>query len=196
MSSLIFPKAVLILNVLSFILFRAEDDELLVGYGTPARKVKKSLFFVYCKGLGRWIVYRVQGWKKRLSKIYLAHKASWRLFQGQIFPSTVRVSPWATLGTSAHTSTCWHNCGHFFFVEFSQFPNRLSRKTNQKGMEEVNRYKKVPSPSWWGFMQIAVGKSLKREKHEKESEMGGDDLSLDCCCWRVGEVENSLSIGR
>lgn len=85
----------------------------------------------------------------------------------------------------------------FLFVEFSQFPNRLSRKTNQKGMEEVYRYKKVPSPSWWGFMQIAVGKSLKKEKHEKESEMGGDDLSLDCCCCsRVGEVENSLSIGR
>ena len=63
MSNLIFPKPVVIANdILSIIPFRAEDDELLVGYGTPARKVKKKfLFFVYCKGLGRWIVYKVQG---------------------------------------------------------------------------------------------------------------------------------------
>lgn len=143
--------------ILTFIIFRAEDDELLVGYGTPARKVKKKfLFFVYYKGLGRWIVYNVQGWKKRLSKNYLAHKASWRLFQGQIFPSTVRVSPRATLGTHIYLLTQLRPFLHFcfLFVKFPQFPNRLSGKLISK-MEEVYRYK-VPSPSWWGFMQIAV----------------------------------------
>ena len=36
------------LMLLSFIIFSAEDDELLVGYGTPARKVKKKVSFL-CK---------------------------------------------------------------------------------------------------------------------------------------------------
>jgi hypothetical protein len=92
-------------------------------------------------------VYRVQGWKKRLSKIYLAHKASWRLFQGQIFPSTVRVSPWATLGTSAHTSTCWHNCGHFFLLSSLNFQIGCRGKLIRKGwkkLTDIRRYRPHP----------------------------------------------------
>lgn len=88
-----------------FIPSRAEDDELLVGYGTPVRKVKKFFLSFFCSLLrvlrdGLCTKYKVE--KKRLSKSTWLTKHRGVFFKVKYSPPPFVCRPWPYRNLCTH----------------------------------------------------------------------------------------------